>query len=72
MSTNQPVTGLDLKLERVARGVWAKDVAKEMGISKGRITAIEKPDSYPEAETIRRYRAALDTCAPSSTSKVAA
>lgn len=65
------MNGLDLKLERIARQVKAQDVAREMGVTASRITQLERPESHPTPPTIARYRAALDTCAPSSTSRAA-
>lgn len=65
------MNGLDLKLERIARQVKAQDVAREMKVTPSRITQIERPATNPTPATIARYRAALDTCAPSDTSKAA-
>jgi plasmid maintenance system antidote protein VapI len=54
------MTGLDLKLKRVAARVKAQDVATSMGITKSRISAIEGLPQVTEA-TAERYLAALDT-----------
>lgn len=70
MNDNTP-TGLALKVERVSRRVKATALAEAMGVSKSRVSAIER-EQYPSDEIVIRYRAALDTCAPSPTSKAAA
>jgi hypothetical protein len=60
-------TGLDLKLERVARRVKARAIAEAMGVHPSRISTIEA-EHYPSPETVVRYREALATCATSPTS----
>lgn len=60
-------TGLALKLERVGRRVKATLLAEAMGVSKSRVSAIER-EQFPSVEIVERYRAALDTCAVSPTS----
>lgn len=51
-------TGLDLKVERVRADVRARRIAEIMGVSRERVSAIERSRTVtPEAE--RRYRAAL-------------
>jgi transcriptional regulator with XRE-family HTH domain len=54
------MTGLDLKLKRTAAQVKARDLARLMGITPSRISAIERTDSVtPEME--ERYLGALGT-----------
>jgi transcriptional regulator with XRE-family HTH domain len=65
--TTTNVTGLSLKVERVARRVKATALAEAMGVSKSRVSAIER-EGYPTNDMIARYRAALDTCDASPTS----
>lgn len=67
----QETTGLDLKVERTRRRVKATLLAAEMGVSKSRLSAIER-EGYPSAEIVQRYRAALATCAAFPTSESAA
>jgi len=69
MDTNGP-SGLNLKVERVASRVTARRLAIAMGVSPSRISAIEREQFISDA-MVARYRAALATCAPSSTSAVA-
>jgi len=64
------VSGLSLKVERVQRRVKANALAAVMGVSKSRVSAIER-EGFPSAEIVDRYRAGLDTCAPSPTSEAA-
>lgn len=64
-------TGLDLKLERVAARVKARDVASAMGVSASRVSLIER-EQFPSAEVVRRYREAVATCATSPRSEAAA
>jgi transcriptional regulator with XRE-family HTH domain len=55
------MTGLELKLRRVAADVRTKDLAFAMGVSDSRITYIEgRRQPTPKAEA--RYLAALDMC----------
>lgn len=63
-------TGLDLKVERTRCRVKATILAAEMGVSKSRLSAIER-EGYPSAEIVARYRAALATCAANPTSEAA-
>jgi transcriptional regulator with XRE-family HTH domain len=67
---NDNPSGLALKIERVTRRAKANALAEAMGVSKSRVAAIER-EQFPSAETVARYRAALDTCAPSPTSEAA-
>lgn len=60
------MTGLDLKLKRVAADVKAKDLASAMGVTDARVSHIEKGRTVtPEAET--RYLDALRMCITKST-----
>lgn len=70
MKTDEPITGLTLKLERVGRRVKANRLAIAMGVSPSRINAIER-EQFPTADVVARYVAALDTCAASPTSGAA-
>jgi transcriptional regulator with XRE-family HTH domain len=54
-------TGHQLKVERVAARVKAKDIAAQMGVSPSRIGSIER-EEFPSTEAIARYRAALSAC----------
>lgn len=65
-----PATGLSLKLLRTARRVRANRLGAAMGVSGRRISNIEGMQFPPET-LVKRYVAALDTCAPSAASKVA-
>lgn len=57
-------TGLDLKLERVAARVKARQVAAAMGVSPSRVSLIER-EQFPSPDVVRRYRDAVATCATS-------
>ena len=67
----QETTGLDLKVERTRKRVKATLLAAQMGVSKSRLSAIER-EGYPSADIVARYREALATCATSPTSESAA
>lgn len=54
------VTGLSLKLHRVARRVKVVDLARQMGVTHGRISQIEKADAV-SVPIAARYLAALGT-----------
>lgn len=54
------MTGLELKLRRVAARVKQQDIAAEMGVTKSRVSGIER-EGFPSAETQRRYLEALET-----------
>ena len=54
------MTGLELKLRRVAARVTGRAIASAMGVGPSRITQIER-EAYPTSETQRRYLAALET-----------
>lgn len=60
------MTGLDLKLKRVAADVRTKDLALAMGVTDSRVTYIEGRRN-PTPEAIERYLAALVTCTTKST-----
>lgn len=51
-------SGLDLKLERVASRIKAVDLAREMGVSRQRVSSIEAVAVVPD-ETVSKYRSAL-------------
>lgn len=53
-------TGLDLKVRRTAARVKATDLAAQMGVSKSRISAIER-EQFPSLEARERYLRALAT-----------
>jgi transcriptional regulator with XRE-family HTH domain len=61
------MTGLELKLQRIAADVRVKDLAQEMGVTDSRISYIESR-RYPTTAAVDRYLAALDTCITKSTS----
>ncbi len=62
-TARQRITGLDLKLARVARGVPQREIARHLGVSPQRISGIEA--AYrPTQWTCLRYLAALDEIAP--------
>lgn len=63
---NAHMTGLELKLKRVAADVRTKDLASAMGVTDSRVTYIEGRRN-PTPEAIERYLAALDTCVTKST-----
>lgn len=70
MTTETGLTGLDLKLRRVAAGVQVKQIAGAMGITPSRVSRIEgEPRVTPDMEA--RYTRALDTCRTSGTSAAA-
>lgn len=58
--TLRGMTGLELKLRRVAARVKQQDIAAVMGVTKSRVSGIER-EHYPSAEATRRYLAALET-----------
>lgn len=57
----EPVTGLDLKIERIRAGVLGVTLAAAMGITSPRLSQIEKPEPVTE-RMAARYRSALGTC----------
>lgn len=61
------MTGLELKLKRVAADVKAVDLAAAMGVTPSRISVIEGMRRSNTPETVERYLAALATCATKST-----
>lgn len=61
--SQQPASGLDLKLARIARGVSQRELARRMGVSPQRIAAIEAT-RWPTRGMCARYMAALETATP--------
>jgi plasmid maintenance system antidote protein VapI len=61
MPTNEQVTGLGLKLERVAARVKQWQVAEHMGVSPSRVAAIER-EAVVSTDTAFRYRTAMRMC----------
>jgi transcriptional regulator with XRE-family HTH domain len=55
------MSGLDLKLKRIAAGVKALDVAAQMGITGGRLSRIESQPVLT-ANLEARYLTALAAC----------
>lgn len=51
-------TGLDLKVERVRNRIKATDLARAMGVSRQRVSAIESLAHVP-TDAVDRYREAL-------------
>lgn len=60
MSLAPAVTGLELKLQRVALRVKNRELAEAMGVDPSRISAIER-QAYVTPETVERYTKALGT-----------
>jgi len=56
------VTGLDLKLRRVAREVRQTELAQHYGTSRQRITRLEA-ERRPTLAAVARYLTALDAAA---------
>lgn len=54
------MTGMELKLRRIGARVKGRALAREMGVSGSRVSAIER-EAYVTPETLRRYLAALET-----------
>lgn len=67
---HEPVTGLSLKVERTRQRVKATQIADAMGVSKSRVSVIER-EQFPSPQIVARYRAALATCAANPTSEAA-
>lgn len=57
------VTGLELKLARITRGVSQRDVAHRLAVSSQRIATLEAT-RFPTPLMCSRYAAALDAIAP--------
>lgn len=55
----EQLTGLDLKLARIARGVSQRELARRMNVSPQRIAAIEAT-RWPTTRMCDRYAANLD------------
>jgi len=71
MTNESGLTGLDLKLRRVAVRVQVKQIAEQMGITASRVSRIEgEPRVTPDME--ERYMRALEVCGTFRTSKEAA
>lgn len=51
-------TGLDLKVERIRARVTASKIAREMGVTRQRVSAIEALAVVPD-EAAKRYAEAL-------------
>lgn len=64
------MTGLELKVRRVAARVKAIDLAQAMGVSASRVSSIER-EAVVSSAASKRYLAALDKCATSRTSEAA-
>lgn len=60
------MTGMELRLQRIAADVRVKELAAAMGVTPSRISYIESR-RYPTVEATDRYLAALDTCITKST-----
>lgn len=67
MDSTLALTGLDLKLRRVAARLQVKDMAEQMGISPSRVSRIEA-DPKVTVKMERRYMDALERCGTSRTS----
>lgn len=64
--SNTHMTGLELKVQRVASEVRSKEIARVMGVDPSRITHIEASRKVTP-ETVRRYLAALSMCTTTTT-----
>jgi transcriptional regulator with XRE-family HTH domain len=54
------ISGIDLKVERVRAGATQRDIARYMGISAPRVSAIETDTKHePSPEMVQRYRDAV-------------
>ena len=62
------MTGLELRLKRVAADVKAKDVAAAMGVTTSYVSRIEGRRIVTQ-DMWDRYVSALDTCITKSTSR---
>lgn len=70
MTNETGLTGLDLKLRRVAAGLQVKQIADAMGISSPRLSRIER-EPRVTTDMLRRYSDAIETCRTSGTSAAA-
>lgn len=59
IAIRKPSSGLDLKVERLQRGVQAQAVAAELGVHKSRVSAIEAR-RFVATPLVDRYMRALD------------
>lgn len=71
MDTHTGLTGLDLKLQRVAAKVQVRQLADAMGITSSRLSRIEDEPRVTH-QMLARYTKALDTFRTSGTSQDAA
>ncbi len=60
------MTGIELKVKRVAADIRLMDLAAAMGVSDSRVSRIEASRTVT-AEAEARYLVALDTCLTKST-----
>ncbi len=58
-TAHAPVTGMDLKLQRVAAGVTQTAIAGQMGCWRQTVSVIEGA-LRPPRHQVQRYRVALD------------
>ena len=61
-SATEQISGLDLKLLRMAREVRQMELARHYGTSRQRITRLEA-ERRPTLAAVQRYMAALDAAA---------
>lgn len=54
----QPMTGMDLRVERVRRDLTLTQVARYLGLSRVTVLKYERQES-PRPEVVARYREAL-------------
>ena len=69
MENTPALTGLDLKLRRVAAKIKVKHLAPVIGVTASRLSRIESPDYRVTDAMFRRYTEALDTFRTSGTSQ---
>lgn len=65
------VTGMELRLERVAADVKAKDLAEAMGTVPSSVSRLERARIVTD-KAAQRYRDALARCATVATGRTAA
>ena len=58
-SSGPVLSGTDLKVARLRRGIHAGDVARQLGVSKQRVSQMEGV-AFPTRAAIRRYLDALE------------
>lgn len=66
------MTGLDLKLKRVAADVLGIEVARKMGVTPSRVSYIEGRRHPHSSAVVESYLAALDKCITKTTAEGAA